>query len=418
METKLDRKWIDEYKRRASFSTLTFLKVNTRYLKSQEDDFISEKINNPKLIYHRLSDFDFKEWRNRLEELLERILKEEKNELVKEAYKGRIEERLETLALLEATHKGDDPKFMCLSEKLFGSLDEDVLAQSLFNVRENIKRRLRSKNKKVRSETENFIKYLETEFSVTPRNIFPHSHDQEKIRNGKKSHLGPEDIKREVEAAFDKLGIKNDWKAVVGDYLNISVNYAEKELRIPRIRKADHREMVGLIAHEVGTHILRRINGRKSPLALLGSGLDYHSSAEEGLAMHREFEASGVERRLGVMDFAAALAMGFQTKPHSFREVYNVLKQYYFVGNSLPDIAAREQRAHDKAWRQTVRVFRGTSGRNKGYCFTRNLIYHQGLINIRKILEKGEITEEQMLLGKFDPGNEEHLRILRGLGIL
>ena len=51
--------------------------------------------------------------------------------------------------------------------------------------------------------------------------------------------------------------------------------------------------MRDLIVHEIGTHVVRRENGKRSKLRLLGIGLDNYERGEEGIATMREQVLNG-----------------------------------------------------------------------------------------------------------------------------
>ncbi|MDP2629334.1 MAG: DUF1704 domain-containing protein [Candidatus Harrisonbacteria bacterium] len=412
----IDSHWFQEFHQLGTFSDISYLVLEEKYLKEQEDLFISEKLENPQLRYWDLESFDINQLKEALLHLNERIGSQEPNEFVRLAYQRKVEERLEVLTLLSFAKARADEKFSQQSEKIYGTVTKEILAQSIYNLEEYLEKPLRAKNKAVKGAAMRVMEAFE-KFSVRPKKSYDFPLYEQDRRRGKRSRYGARSIRRAFKKSLRKQGIK-EWDVNISkSHLNISVNHRHKLIKVPEGRKIDARGLQALISHEVGTHILRGHNGLQSPLQLLSLGLDYYFLLEEGLALHREFNASGVERRLGVMDVAIAMARGVAIKAKNFREIYEILNDYYFAVNVYSKAGKRVHRAHDKAWRQTLRVFRGTTAQQKGYCFTRNVVYHSGLLKIREYLTQHPEKEDLLLQGKYDPTNEEHIRILQGLGM-
>lgn len=96
-------------------------------------------------------------------------------------------------------------------------------------------------------------------------------------------------IQQAFADALHTLGIE-DWQVMItiSSTSTISVNHETKTIKIPQERKLSAKKLQLLLAHEIGTHVLRRQQGETSCLQLLGLGLDRYERGEEGIATLRE----------------------------------------------------------------------------------------------------------------------------------
>ena len=81
------------------------------------------------------------------------------------------------------------------------------------------------------------------------------------------------------------------------------------------------------------------------------------------------------------------------------------------------DPAAASGKADTLAYNRSVRVFRGTDGKTPGVCFTKDMIYREGNIDIWNLVGEDPDAAMQFSVGKYDPSNPEHLALLSRLGI-
>jgi hypothetical protein len=68
----------------------------------------------------------------------------------------------------------------------------------------------------------------------------------------------------------------------------INVSHEEKEVKVPESRSLSEQKLRGLVLHEIGTHVARRLKGERSRLQILGLGLDRYERGEEGVATIKE----------------------------------------------------------------------------------------------------------------------------------
>jgi hypothetical protein len=114
--------------------------------------------------------------------------------------------------------------------------------------------------------------------------------------------------------------------------------------------------------------------------------------------------------------FAISLATGMDGKKRDFREVFEILKDYFFINSKKAPEEARKISANS-AWNVCVRTFRGTTCNTPGACFTKDVVYREGNLGIWEILNSNPAEQRRFSVGKYDPSNARHIWILDQLGI-
>ena len=213
----------------------------------------------------------------------------------------------------------------------------------------------------------------------------------------------------------------DSWQAVIDSTTGrtaMSVNAKQKIVNVP-----DNKQYSGLVvqkfdAHEIRTHVQRRIKGHKSGLRLLGLGLDGYETGEEGIATLKEQLLAG-----SINDFprterylAIALAVGLDGRPRDFKETFAILRDYKLLKKMLKEnkYLESDDSVNNSTWNICVRVFRGTDCKTPGVCFTKDIIYRNGNIAIWNFLRSASEEDIALMMdGKFDPSREEHLSLVR-----
>ena len=173
-----------------------------------------------------------------------------------------------------------------------------------------------------------------------------------------------------------------------------------------------------LIEHEIGTHVARREKGERTKLKLLGLGLDRYLKGEEGIATYQEQKIEGANDFSGFDGhFAISLASGIDGKKRNFREVFDILKNYYFIKSKKQTTEGAWESAENSAWSRCIRTFRGTSCQTPGACFTRDIAYREGNIGVWNVIKNNPEEIKRFSVGKYDPGNPRHIWILEQLNI-
>lgn len=406
--------------------------TNDRTLK---DAFIAGDIREPSLRY---GDVEVLNIPALLEDLgdFEKVVLAYDHNTVRRAYTAKVEELRHKYALLEAAGTGNDVAARDASIALYGAPQQDYFAYTLRDLEARLNRveEAYPNDDRVRHAVSMLRPLIVADRAATypwDSIALPGIREYEDVRG-----LSAAEIRTACKRAFAEYGIEG-WHAVIdapGERVTFNTNQGLRTVFIPsdedmRTRKYPlTRERVeALIAHEIGIHVLRRENGDKSPLALLGVGLAGYLRAEEGIATYTEQLHGGTRHFAGGLGYmAVAWALGLDGTPRTFRGLFEVLVPYMLV-SSLEhgliydedvDLGVLEQRVVRNAWARCVRVFRGTTGNTPGCCFTKDVVYLEGNIAIWQLVTENPAWADKFTLGKYDPTNPEHVGILQELGML
>lgn len=166
-----------------------------------------------------------------------------------------------------------------------------------------------------------------------------------------------------------------NWEVLVLKNLSTKVT-VDPELRkvyINGSKKYSEIDLKRLIVHEVGTHIVRSENGRKQPYPFFASGLAGSLSTEEGLAVYSEYKSNLLEKDTFAM-YAGRVIASSLCLTKSFFEIYS------YLCNFLPN---------DVSLYITQRVKKGLIDTSEAGGFTKDYVYLDGFVKIRKFIENG-----------------------------
>lgn len=189
---------------------------------------------------------------------------------------------------------------------------------------------------------------------------------------------------------------------------------------------------LGIVAHEVGSHLLENANGASSRLLLMELGLDRYEAGNEGRAFLREQimydhmtdyvhqilwhpTKASWEYRVAI-HMVISLATGLNGREYTFPELYALLVVLFRFWTLQRGNEIDEELIRDGAWHMTVRALKGTAG--MGGAYHKDIVYLEG--NIR-CWQAASRRPELILygdLGKFDIANPRHILLLERLGIL
>jgi hypothetical protein len=399
------------------------------------DAFIAGDLEEPGLVY---KDIELVHLDEHLEDLaaLETVVKAYGDEVVRRAYLPKLKETRTKYELLHAALEGNDKGVHDASVQMYGTPREDVFhySQRMFAERMKVVDDVFGIDATVRHALDTLAPCV----AGIPNMTYPfESITLPPIKKySDEVSLPALQIRAQCEAAFASYDIEQ-WQAVVdapGERITFNANQELRMVFIPSdediaLRKypLTRERVAAIIAHEVGTHVVRRERGAASPLALLGIGLAGYLRGEEGIATYAEQILDGARHFAGPLGYlATGWAVGLDGTPRSFRALYEVLVAYFIVsivehtmsyGGDV-DINTVKEKAKRKAWARCVRTFRGTSGSTPGACFTKDIVYREGNIAIWELVTKDPSVVNTFSLGKFDPANGEHVGLLRDLGMV
>lgn len=415
----LDENWYEKLKEMEVLSDIGYLVGNKEKRTAEKNKFISGEIENPNLDYPELDKLNFEEKEQKLLTLKRNILKQEKNETIKQLYRWKINERIAIIRMLKSSKNKDDKRFSKYSEFVYGKPEKEIYEYTLFQVKKIIDENLFSSDlqkkeaaRKINIELFDPLMNNENKLELKIEKSNIKSTDKETTYNA-------EDMKKEFEKVLEKHKI-TDWKIIIDEeekITDINVFQENKTINIPKKLSLEETEFKGIIEHEIGTHVARREKGERSKLKLLGIGLDRYLKGEEGLATYAEQKLFGTSNFSGFEGhFAISLALGIDGKKRNFKEVFEILKNYYLLLSEKSQEKALKS-AGNSAWSRCVRTFRGTTCQTPGACFTRDVVYREGNVGVWNVLRNDPKEAKRFSIGKYDPANPRHIWILEQLNI-
>lgn len=201
---------------------------------------------------------------------------------------------------------------------------------------------------------------------------------------------------------------------------------SRKVVRPPGYR-VDRDYFIGVIAHEIGSHLLEEANGAKQPLRLLGLGLNGFEKGNEGRAFLREqivyadrsvcTHQSSWEYIL-LLHLGVSLAAGLHDKPYDFPQLYAVLYALhrFWRQRRYPLDTNNDAQAQVEAWHLAVRIMKGTDG--TGGCYMKDTVYLEGNLGCWLLAEHDPGLLLYGDVGKFNITDPEHIALLRALNII
>lgn len=155
---------------------------------------------------------------------------------------------------------------------------------------------------------------------------------------------------------------------------------SQGELYLPADYKMNRKEANALIQHEVGTHVLTYHNGSQQPLEQMSIGLADYDSLQEGLAVMAEFLVDGLTaNRLRTLAGRVVAGKALM-EGGDFIEIFRLLR----IDHGF---------SPERAFNITSRIMQGGG-------FLKDIIYLQGLVQLREHLKKGG-EYEPLLAGKY-----------------
>jgi len=139
-----------------------------------------------------------------------------------------------------------------------------------------------------------------------------------------------------------------------------------------------------LIAHEVGTHMVRAENGCQQPYTIFKRGFPGYMGTEEGLAVVNE-ELCGVLNNQTLKVYAGRVIAVYMALTCGFREIYNHLSKNF---------------NKETAWKITLRAKRGLADTSKPGGLTKDYLYLDGYYKVKKYIENGNDINK-LYIGKI-----------------
>jgi len=200
---------------------------------------------------------------------------------------------------------------------------------------------------------------------------------------------------------------------------NLSVSAHQREVEVGVNRKEIvGKELKTKIIHEIGVHALRSINAEKAGWLSAAYGQDGYLNYEESLGTAFEDVYNNKYKDRGENYYLiAGLVYGQDNhEPRDFNETYEIVWRNHLLSKNLTEINEKDiEAAKIKAFNDCVRLFRGTTGKQKGVILLKDLAYFQGQESVWKSFENvsNEQDLELLLAGKLDISKPDHKNIAK-----
>jgi hypothetical protein len=228
-----------------------------------------------------------------------------------------------------------------------------------------------------------------------------------------------------VRQAIKNIG--SDYRSTTSPGDLWGVDHVNKTVIHPSAYALNRAGFIGIIAHEIGSHLLERTNGLRQPLRLLGLGLNHYERLNEGRALLREqlifddpaaFEAHSFGWRYNILlHVAISCGAGLTGRTYGFIQVYELILAVCRLWKltRTPTTKIDREPAGVFAWHLATRALAGTDG--SGGAYYKNIVYLEGNIRSWQLAK----TDPAVILrcdgGKFDLTNPEHRKILEDLNV-
>jgi hypothetical protein len=375
---------------------------------------------------------------NELQALKSELLTTETNQAVRLAYSLKIDELITQNNILIASANNDSDSFGRLNRDLYGAPNAAIFAAACDWIRHEASQSFGSNVPLIRSAAEQVLTRI-PDLGGNYNDIVPNAHVFKQVRD---SHFASGGY---IDQLFGGLTIPDHVTPAIGDDITRAVIKAigstyelidstDEMWGVVHSRHAVARpvqynrtrpQFMGIVAHEIGSHLLERENGLRQPLQLLSAGLDKYEASNEGRAFLREqiMYHSPAEtlaepswEHIILLYVAAALGAGIHRQPYDFMSLYETFYpvSLLFQASRQPDNPVfAERRARDVTWHHCVRVAKGTDG--NGGAYLKAMVYLDGNLTAWQLAA----TDPNIILfgdsGKFDISRSDHREILSAL---
>jgi len=398
--------------------------------------FLADEIENPKFTYDELMQQDFDDIDTRLGELGEELAQ---NPDLDEHFRGTFadfitERRLQTQLLRSfQTYQSlpDGPErdeaaaeYQRLNEALFGEVDEstmhallsnklrsyalepgDVLAQQVLDeLKTLVPKEALEELPPPYAVSEETFEAVKVMAEALYDKLLKHVPDRDEIYSSDEILAILTKIVREEfgESAADWIVRHNKQKG-------LSVEPLSKEVRVSPTITADGPKLRGLVAHELGVHMLKAVRGYETGLLPFAIGMAGYGAAEEGTGMVMQQAVTGKFEIAGTGHYITA---GLLKQGRNFRGAFEVNWRLKALDSLKPGEALTEaaiSEARGTAYSNTIRLGKG----GMPSPFSRDLLYYNGTKAMWEYFGRygaDELMLNLAMLGKLDPTKPPHLQ--------
>ncbi len=375
----------------------------------------------------------------------ELLATEDVDPVLKQAYRWRINEDIAKVKLLQTSSRGDMEAFRRWNRYIYGEPDEAVYRGALDKVAHDVEELLAKDaiHPAVAEAAQKVLTMLEgkrgyRELLAPTEEVF-RAVREDHLRSGgyyalllsgvdmpQASKIGRQTGDPILEYVV-KNNLQSDYELSDAEASSWSVVHSTKSVERPTSYNMPRQRFVGLgLGHEIGSHLLEKMNGQRGPVALMADGLDRYEAGNEGRAVIREqvvyetFDEFGklvrwrdIIRRHIAISYSEGVG---EDGPKSNSEVYefiNTIDQMYQSVLTPDDPEVTMTKAQAKTDSLLLRVLRG------GSAYLKDKVYLEGQVACwLTAAEQGASRISEGDLGKFDINNPRHIALLQSWGLL
>jgi len=365
----------------------------------------------------------------------------------KQLYRWKINEDIANINMIVTSKAGDMRNFHRWNEFIYGRPNEQIYRAALDWVAKDAENLLAVDNQSpIVSSSAEKVLYLLKDKRGDSDLLVP---DPELFETVRKDHMKPlgyyslllagveipdqkitKDIGDKIVKHVVKENLKSNYKVATTDGTTWGISHFNEEVETPSKYNLPVQRFKGLaLGHEIGSHLLEKVNGERGPLLLASVGLDRHEF-NEGRAIIREqvqyeaFDEFGklvrwrdILRRHIAISYASGIG---ENSPRDSVNVYNFMNAIDTMYQSKltpDDMDTTNSKAAKKTSALLTRVLKGTDG--NGGAYLKDKVYLEGLVsNWLTASEKGVSSISDGDLGKFDINNSRHISSLIAIGLL
>ena len=359
-----------------------------------------------------------------IKELIATVSKSNLQKLIKSAYKRKLRKEILKQKLLISSIEDKDKKSFKLSSKIYTKPQKDIFKHVCHRYEKLVLNKISSVSN-LSKEEKNFIEKIrllsENKLKRPKQKKFKAVQEmyKEKINDldfiEEKRLYSVEEIKTTIKNYIEQKGW--NYRTRISSIPNFFIDLKKRILYVPN-ESLSGSNLKKVLLHEVICHLQRRDNGKNSKLQLLGVGTAEYEFFEEGLAklfeqLHKKkfHDYGGLEKY-----FAICVVRGmFDGEKKNKEELEEIMYIFYklFFSICRKDEGV-ENKAKTRSKKLVQRIFRGFSGKTKGCCFTKDLIYRESNILIwNKLIDEGSFDLDFVMKGKFSLFDEEDVELVK-----
>lgn len=406
LQNAVDSQWFLDLKAIRRPLLLKSLEITKDSYLEEKKKFSSNNQYNPDFKYGNLDVQAILEGREKLLKLRDQVWQNEDDSSIRLAYVEKITELIDEQEILLSAAQGDHKRFDTYNRCRFGELDPGLVGALVTNLNLRYGYQLPVLNviDLVTFDNDLIKSRMQKCFAAWPSIEVT------------KEHFNAAEVCVLWQSELDRFA--KGWLVVSsGTHFNLKVDSKRRKVFVPDNLKLKGSSTVGLFAHEIGTHVYRREQGKKFQVQLLSIGLAGNDPVEEGIALVREYSKKQniINLKGGDKYLALAYALGLvDGAKKDFKDTFAFLRDYYRKRHQrlVGDDQKAEQLAEERAWNSAVRVFRGGNTSVPGSCFYRDKVYREGYYKVLKIIETNPEYMDYARLGKLDISNQKQRELV------